>query len=86
MEKIRLVLPLLQRWDINDTFLSTVHEAFEMFGASRCMFATNYPVDNRLQGGYWSAGTLFAAFQKVAEKYSSYSRQLLWNGTAQVDF
>ena len=55
-----------------------------MFGASRCMFGTNYPVDNRLQDGYWSADVLFPAFEKVAAKYSPYSQQLLWNGTAQV--
>ena len=48
------------------------------------MFGTNYPVDNRLQDGYWSADVLFPAFEKVAAKYSTYSQQLLWYGTAQV--
>ena len=66
-----------QRWDINEKFLSTVHEAIEMFGAARCMFATNYPVDKWQDD--WSADKMYAAFQKIASKYSPYSQVSLIN-------
>ena len=70
-------------WDDNDKFLCVVHEAIEMFGAARCMFATNFPVDNRLQDGYWSAGKLYSAFKKISDRYLPYSQKLLWHKTAQ---
>jgi len=52
--------------------------AIEMFGADRCMFESNFPVD-RISTGY---GNLWNAFKTIAAGASDAEKALLFAGTA----
>mmetsp|Transcript_106470 Transcript_106470/g.286317 ORF Transcript_106470/g.286317 Transcript_106470/m.286317 type:complete len:320 (-) Transcript_106470:189-1148(-) len=67
-------------WDESEVVVSAVHRVISTFGASRCMFASNYPVD--VKDG-WPAARLFSAFLKLAERYSDEERAHLFIGAAQ---
>ena len=63
---------LAQQWR---PYLETVIEAF---GADRCMFESNFPVD-RFGCDYVS---LWNAFKRVAANYSAAEKASLFSGTA----
>jgi len=50
----------------------------ESFGAHRCMFESNFPVDK----GSYSYRTLWNAFKRLTKKVSNQERQDLFEGTA----
>jgi predicted TIM-barrel fold metal-dependent hydrolase len=52
----------------------------EAFGARRCMFESNFPVDK----GMFSYNTLWNAFKRLAAQVSSTERSSLFSGTAQT--
>jgi L-fuconolactonase len=55
-----------------------IETCIEIFGARRCMFASNFPVDKAT----CSYGALWNAFKLIAEKYSIDEQQALFSGTA----
>ena len=57
----------------------TVHRALELFGADRCMFASNFPVE-KIEG--WSADRLYSEFLRLADHLDSSTRQLLFADNA----
>ena len=57
---------------------SHYHHMIESFGASRCMFESNFPVD-RMSLSY---RVLWNAFKKITSDYSSSERAELFAGTA----
>ena len=54
------------------------HYCIEQFGAPRCMFESNFPVD-KLSVSY---GVLWNAFKKIAQGYSDSERAALFHDTA----
>lgn len=56
-----------------------VHEAIDLFGCDRCMFASNYPVD-KLQGV--DINTLYQLFLNWTESFSTPERTALFHDTA----
>ena len=76
------------RWDTedkppsSDEFVAAQERyydhAISHFGADRCIFESNFPVD-RLSLSY---KTLWNAFKKIAAKYSEEEQDLLFSGTA----
>eukprot|EP01043_Picozoa_sp_COSAG02_P005684 COSAG02_NODE_155_length_33066_cov_32.167562_28_plen_83_part_00 len=52
-------------WDESSKVAETVVRVIKLFGACRCFFASNYPVD--VQKG-WPAHRLFPAFRRLCEK------------------
>jgi L-fuconolactonase len=52
-------------------------EAF-LFGANRCMFESNFPVD-KITSGY---GVLWNAFKRIVAKASADEKKALFSGTA----
>jgi predicted TIM-barrel fold metal-dependent hydrolase len=50
----------------------------ELFGANRCMFESNFPVE-KVGTGY---AVLWNAFKRIAAGASPDEKQLLFNGTA----
>jgi predicted TIM-barrel fold metal-dependent hydrolase len=50
----------------------------ELFGADRCMFESNFPVE-KMGTGY---AALWNAFKRIAEGASPSEKQALFNGTA----
>ncbi len=56
-----------------------VREVIDMFGADRCMFASNYPVD-RIQG--IDVATLYGRFVAWTQDWSEAERAALFHDTA----
>lgn len=54
------------------------HRAIELFGAERCMFESNFPVDKCAV----SYAVLWNAFKKMAARYTEAEKDLLFSGTA----
>ncbi len=50
----------------------------EAFGAERCMFESNFPVDK----GSYSYATLWNAFKRLTSGASEQERRALFEGTA----
>lgn len=55
-----------------------IEACIEAFGAARCMFESNFPVDSRT----CSYATLWNAFKRLAAHYSTDERTALFSGTA----
>ena len=55
-----------------------VLETIEAFGVSRCMFASNFPVDKL----YSDFDTLYAAFREITKHFSVDERQMLFHDNA----
>jgi hypothetical protein len=43
--KISMLCYTCKEWDTNPLVVETIYKVIEIFGASRCFFASNYPVD-----------------------------------------
>ena len=59
-------------------FKPWVETCIELFGAERCMFESNFPVD-KITSGY---GVLWNAFKRLAAKASAAEKTALFSGTA----
>ena len=55
-----------------------IEPCIELFGADRCMFESNFPVDK--MGIGWAA--LWNAFKRIAAKASAAEKLALFSGTA----
>ena len=55
-----------------------IETCIEAFGADRCMFESNFPVDM----GSCSYATLWNAFKRIAQGYSAEEKAALFSGTA----
>ena len=56
-----------------------LHGSIELFGAERCMFESNFPVDKAMTG----YGVLWNAFKRVAADASATEKAWLFKGTAE---
>jgi len=61
-----------------DAFRPWVETCIYLFGAERCMFESNFPVD-KITSGY---GVLWNAFKRLAAKASAGEKTALFSGTA----
>ncbi|GAA5233134.1 amidohydrolase family protein [Verticiella sediminum] len=61
-----------------EAFRPYVHTCIELFGAQRCMFESNFPVDK----GQFGYRTLWNAFKRLAGAASTHEKQALFAGTA----
>ena len=57
-----------------------IETCIEAFGAERCMFESNFPVDRF--GATYTA--LWNAFKRIAKDYSADEKTALFSGTAQA--
>jgi L-fuconolactonase len=61
------------------TFAPWVHHAIECFGADRCMFASNFPVD----GMHGSFDDLYGAYDELTADFDESTRDQLFAGNAE---
>jgi predicted TIM-barrel fold metal-dependent hydrolase len=61
-----------------DAFKPWVETCIDLFGAERCMFESNFPVD-KISSGY---GVLWNAFKRLAANASASEKTALFSGTA----
>jgi predicted TIM-barrel fold metal-dependent hydrolase len=64
--------------DLADTWRNYIHEAIATFGARRCMFESNSPVDK----GSYGYGVLWNAFKRLTADASADKKADLFHGTA----
>jgi predicted TIM-barrel fold metal-dependent hydrolase len=64
-------------WTI-DSIRPFVAQTIEAFGVSRCMFASNFPVDKL----YSDFDTLYGAFRKITESFNADERRMLFHDNA----
>jgi predicted TIM-barrel fold metal-dependent hydrolase len=65
-------------WTV-DSIRPLVLETIDIFGPTRCMFASNFPVDKQ----HTTYAALFAAFQTLTETFSASERQNLFHDNAE---
>lgn len=66
-------------WDTNEVVTSAVKRVIDIFGAGRCMFASNYPPDLK---DAWPSERLFPAFLKLVDSHDAKTKALLFGGSA----
>ena len=64
--------------DLANAWRDYIHEAITVFGARRCMFESNFPVDK----GSYSYGVLWNAFKRLTRDASADEKADLFHGTA----
>lgn len=64
-------------WTV-DSIRPFVLQTIEAFGVSRCMFASNFPVDKL----YSDFDTLYGAFRKITESFGADERRMLFHDNA----
>jgi predicted TIM-barrel fold metal-dependent hydrolase len=64
--------------ELADAFRPWVEICIELFGANRCMYESNFPVD-KITSGY---GVLWNAFKRISAKASAAEKTALFSGTA----
>ena len=64
--------------ELAKAFKPWVETTVEIFGADRCMFESNFPVD-KITSGY---GVLWNAFKRLAAGASNTEKTALFSGTA----
>jgi predicted TIM-barrel fold metal-dependent hydrolase len=65
------------RWTV-ESIRPFVLQTIEAFGVSRCMFASNFPVDKL----YSDFDALYAAFREITRSFSAEERRQLFHDTA----
>ena len=64
-------------WTV-ETIRPFVLQTIELFGVSRCMFASNFPVDKL----YSDFDALYAAFREITKPFSADERRMLFHDNA----
>jgi len=81
--KISMLCYITPDWDESDVVVKAVHKLIAIFGPDRCFFASNYPVDVK---DNWGAERLFAAFFKLASRYSEGVQKKLFSLNAKAAY
>lgn len=68
--------------ELADAWRPTVDRCIELFGADRCMFESNFPVDKAM----YSYGTLWNAFKRLTVGASDTEKHALFAGTATASY
>lgn len=66
-------------WDRNPLVREAALRAIDLFGARRCMFASNFPAD-KLAG--WTSGRLYTGFRELASHFGEEERRHLFGESA----
>ena len=78
--KISMLSYIDKNWNSRMPIIrETVHRALELFGANRCMFASNFPVE-KIEG--WSGDRLYSEFRRLVDHLDLPTQQLLFADNA----
>lgn len=81
--KLSMVCRADKDWANNKCITDSIHRIIVLFGAKRCMFASNFPVDCEPEG---SAANLYAKFKTIAARYSLEEQKYLFSHTARAAY
>eukprot|EP00927_Polykrikos_kofoidii_P067143 TRINITY_DN62657_c0_g1_i1.p1 TRINITY_DN62657_c0_g1~~TRINITY_DN62657_c0_g1_i1.p1 ORF type:complete len:619 (-),score=95.85 TRINITY_DN62657_c0_g1_i1:339-2195(-) len=82
--KVSFLCRIHKQWSEKKLVLDMVHEMLCLFGISRCMFASNFPVDNHLatMGGWGMARLAKAMRDDIGGRYGDAALKALFAETA----
>ena len=66
-------------WDRNELVRESALRAIELFGPGRCMFASNFPVEERMG---WPADRLYGAFRALVSRLGADEQRRLFSDSA----
>ena len=58
------------KWENGDVVIEKAIELVKLFGPERCMFATNFPVDNYSFLGGWTMKDMLKTFDAIAKEFT----------------
>ena len=70
------------KWEQGDVVIAKSIELIKLFTPARCMFATNFPVDNAALFGTWTMKDMLKTFHEIAKDFTPEEQARLWRGTA----
>lgn len=71
-----------REWKEGDVIIEKAIELVKLFGPQRCMFATNFPVDNAGLFGTWTMKRMYETFQAIGKGFTPEEQACLWRETA----
>ena len=69
-------------WKEGDIVIAKAIELIKLFTPQRCMFATNFPVDNSPIFCTWTMKKMLETFHEIAKGFSPEEQARLWRETA----
>ena len=79
LEQVSIKLSMLtypnKHWHQDSLIKETVNKVIDLFGIQRCIFASNYPVE-QLEG--WDAQSMYQEFQKLVDHRSQEEQEALF--------
>ena len=70
------------KWEKGDVVIDKSIELVKLFTPQRCMFATNFPVDNTEIFGAWTMKDMLKTFHQIANNFKPEEQARLWRETA----
>ena len=70
------------QWQNGDIVIENCRQLVKLFGAERCMFATNFPVDNMPMMGGWTMKRMLETFNAIAKDFTPAEQARLFRETA----
>ena len=58
-------------WQKGDIVIQKAIDLVKLFGPERCMFATNFPVDNNASMGGWTMKDMLKTFDAIAKNFTT---------------
>ena len=70
------------KWKRGDIVIEKAIELVKLFGANRCMFATNFPIDNMPMLGGWTMKDMLKTYKEIAKDFTPAEQACLYRETA----
>ena len=70
------------KWEQGDVVIAKSIELIKLFTPAKCMFATNFPVDNAEVFGTWTMKHMLDTFHTIAKDFTPEEQARLWRETA----
>ena len=86
MPKVYMKLSFLgatdTKWEKGDAVIANTVKLAQLFTPKKCMFATNFPVDNADHNGNWTMKDMLKTFHEIANNFEPEDQARLWRETA----
>ena len=70
------------KWEKGDVVIAKAIELTKLFTPQKCMFATNFPVDNADVFSAWTMKDMLKTFHEIASNFTPAEQARLWRETA----
>ncbi len=80
--KISMLSYAFPQWDTSPEIAAAVTRVIDLFGAQRCMVASNFPVELKVEPTPWDVGRIYRVMDRLTASRTAEERALLFAGTA----